>query len=89
MIALGHCFRQSRTARDDLLPCRQHTEKCRRAAVDDCLTVNENLEFSVAAPNHFYLGRKFTTQTRRHTDGVESRYSIRAIANCDPCHVRT
>ena len=48
--------------------------------VDDCFTVHENLEFSVAAPNHFYLGRKLATQTRRHTGGVESRYLIRAIA---------
>ena len=58
--------------RDDLSAGRQHPEKCRRAPVNDSVAVNENLKFSVVASHHFDIGLQFATQTRRHTDGVES-----------------
>ena len=68
----GSLFQAVPYDRDDLLARRHQTEKCRRATVDDGLAVHENLEFPVVAPNHFNVKMKFTTKTRRHTDGVKS-----------------
>ena len=70
----GCCLRgQACPHRRQDLPSRgQHTEKCRRAAVYECLPIHENFEFSVVAPKHLHIGLQLTTKPRRHTDGVQS-----------------
>jgi hypothetical protein len=37
-----------------------------------CVTVHQNLEFSIATSNHFHIGLQFAAKTRRHTDSVNS-----------------
>jgi hypothetical protein len=37
---------------------------------------------------HLDLDPQVTSQLRRHTGGVQTRESVRAITNDDPCHFK-
>jgi hypothetical protein len=71
---------------NDLSAGRKHAECRERTCVDNGLAVDQDLEFSVAALDHVHVRSQFATETRRHTDGVQARHSIRAIANGNPRH---
>jgi hypothetical protein len=71
---------------DYLATRREYAKKRSHAGVDNALAVYENLELPVVSPNHLDIGLQFTTKSRRHTDGVQSCYSICAIPNSNPSH---
>ena len=71
---------------NDLSAGRKHAECRERTCVDNGLAVDQDLEFSVASLDHVHVQSQFATETRRHTDGVQARHSIRAIAKGNPRH---
>jgi hypothetical protein len=71
---------------DHFSPGREHAECRERPGVDDGLAVDQDLEFSVASFDHFDVGSQLATKTRRHTDSVQARHSIGAIADGNPSH---
>lgn len=78
---------QSRTHRvDDLSVRGNHTERREGAAIDHSLIFHEDLVLAVAPVNHFDFDSQVVAKFRRHPDGVKTRQSIRAIANCNSGH---
>lgn len=53
--------------------------------IDDDLIIDEHLELTVPPVDHGHLLLELPTQPSRHPGGMESRDSIRAVANGDPC----
>ena len=72
--------------RDDLRARGHDPEEGRRAAVDHDIPVNRNLELAISPANHVHAGLKLAAKARRHTGGVDTSDSIRAIPDCDACH---
>lgn len=68
-------------------PRREHAQGCQGAAINHCLSVYQHLEFTVPAPHHLNLRAQFATKPRRHPDGVQTGYSICAVANGNASHV--
>jgi hypothetical protein len=50
------------------------------------LPIHEHFVFTIGAVLHLDLDRQVTSQLRRHTGGVKTRKSVRAITNDDPGH---
>ena len=63
-----------------------HADDDQRAPIHDCLAIDEHPVLAVVAPNRVHLDSEFTTEPRRHPDGMDARHSERAIANRDPRH---
>ena len=64
------------------LGCRRHEAQYhQRTTVHDGLAINENFVFPVASANHLDVDVELTANPRRHTGGVQSGHSIRAIPN--------
>lgn len=61
-------------------------ECCKSSAVDDGLTIHEHFVFAIGAVLHLDLDPQVTSQLGRHTGGVETRQSVRAITNDNPGH---
>ena len=72
---------------DNLSPGRHDAECRERSSVDDGLTIHEDFVFGIGTMLHLDLYAQVTSQLRRHTDGVQTGQSIRAITNDDPGHV--
>ena len=70
---------------DNLSSGWHDAECCEGSTVDDGLTIHEHLVFAIGAVLHLDLDPQVTSQLRRHTGGVETRESVRAITNDDPC----
>ena len=73
-------------SRDGLAARRHQSEYHERAAVDDCLTVDEHCVFTVAAVNSIDVDIQRPPEPRRHTDSVQPGDSERAVANDDSRH---
>jgi hypothetical protein len=58
---------------DNLSPSWHDAECCECSAVDDCLTIHENLVLTVSAVNHVDIDPQVTSQLRCHTGGVQTR----------------
>ena len=71
---------------DNLSSGRYDAEYCESSPVDDGLAIHEDLVLTVSAMNHFDINPQVTSQLRRHTDGVQTRESVRAITNDNPGH---
>jgi len=62
-------------------------EECQRTAIDNGLVVDQDFEFAVPTVDHVDLCAEFASYPGRHTGGVNPGDSIRAVPNCDPCHL--
>jgi len=71
---------------DNLSSGWHDAERCERSTVDDGLTIDEHFVFAIRAVLHLDLDPQVTSQLGRHTGGVETRQSVRAITNDDPGH---
>jgi len=71
---------------DDLSAGREDAHHPQRATVDEGLAVELDLELSVAPVDRLHLDAELATDPGRHTDGVQTRDSERAIADGDSCH---
>jgi hypothetical protein len=47
-----------------------HTKSDPASAIDDGFAIHENFVLAVAATDRFHLDSEFTTEPRRHTDGM-------------------
>ena len=65
---------------------RQDAHECKCPAINDNLAIDQDLELPVLAMDHFHVRMQVTANTCRHPDGMEAGYSVRAVANCHPCH---
>ena len=64
------------------LPRRRHQpDDDLRSPVDNRLAVHENLVLAIASRDRIHLDPQLTAEARRHTDGMYSRDSERAITN--------
>ena len=71
----------------DNLSSRGHDAECRQSpTVDDGLTIYENLVLSISPVNHVDIDPQVASQLRRHTGGVQTRQSVRAVSNDNPGH---
>jgi len=84
---LGRLLDQRPDGLDHFLSRRHDPQRDERAAVDDDVVVDEDLEFAVAPFHQIDIGLELTAKTRRHTDGVDAGDSIRAVADGDASHV--
>jgi hypothetical protein len=66
---------------DNLAARRQHANGCQGATVHHNLVVHQNLELTVPSMDLLNVDPKLATESRRHTDGVYARDSIRAELN--------
>jgi hypothetical protein len=71
---------------DDLAAGREDAHHPQRAAVDEGLAVELDLELSVAPVDRLHVDAEFATDPGRHTDGVQTRDSERAVADGDSSH---
>jgi hypothetical protein len=71
---------------DNLSSGWHDAEYCESSTVDDGLTIHEDLVLTISAVNHVDIDPQVTPQLRRHTDGVQTRQSVRAITNDNPGH---
>ena len=67
---------------------RQYAQERERSSVYERLTVDQDLELSVATTNHVHVRSQFTANPHRHPDGVKAGDSIGAVANRHPSHRR-
>jgi hypothetical protein len=65
---------------------RKHAQRSQGASVHNDLVIHQNFEFAIVAADHLDVGLQFTTEARRHPDGVQSGDSIDTIANGNSCH---
>ena len=72
---------------DDLSRRRHHPDNDEFSAIDDGLAIHEDFVFTVAAPDRFHIDPELPAEARRHTGGMQSRHSERAIANRYPGHI--
>ena len=70
----------------DLSRGRHHPNSDQRSPIDDDFAVDENSILAVVPPDRFYFDRELTAEARRHTDGMYSRNSKRAVTNRHPGH---
>ena len=68
-------------------PRREHAQGGQRATINHCLSINQYFELTVPALLQLHVHVQFTTDPRRHPDGVQARHSICTIANANPSHV--
>jgi hypothetical protein len=66
---------------DDRSLGRQYAERCEFPAVDDRCAIDEDLEFTKMPWNHVHIDLQGATDERRHTDGMESGDSKRAVTD--------
>jgi hypothetical protein len=71
---------------DNLSSGWHDAECCESSTVDDSLAIHEHFVLSIAPVDHVDLDPQVTSQLRRHTGGVQTRKSVRAITNDDPGH---
>ena len=71
---------------DNLSSGRYDAEYCESSTVDDGLAIHEDLVLTISAVNHVDINPQVTSQLRRHTDGVQTGQSVRAITNDNPGH---
>jgi hypothetical protein len=71
---------------DNLSPGWHDAECCESSTVDDGLTIHEHFVLRITAVDHVDINPQVTSQLRRHTDGVQTRQSVRAISNDNPGH---
>jgi hypothetical protein len=71
---------------DNLSLGRHDAECCESSTVDDGLTIHEHFVLAIAAVDHVDIDPQVTSQLRRHTGGVQTGQSVRAISNDDPSH---
>lgn len=71
---------------DDFPSGWHDAEYCQSPAIDDGLTIDEHLVLAISAVYHVDLDAEVASQLRRHTDGVQTRHSVRAITNGNSGH---
>jgi len=71
---------------DYFVAARNYAERGERSTVDHHFAVDQYLVLGIVSMNHVHVDLQLTPELRRRTDGVESGYSIRAVANFDSCH---
>jgi len=52
-----------------------------RSSIDNGFTVHQNLVLAIVPRDRVHLYPELTAEARRHTDGMDSRDSERAITN--------
>jgi hypothetical protein len=71
----------------DNLSSGWHDAECGESStVDDGLTIHEHFVLAIATVDHVDINPQVTSQLRRHTDGMQTRQSVRAITNDNPDH---
>jgi hypothetical protein len=71
----------------DHVTARRHdTQEGKRAAVDNDIAIDQNLELSVVSVDHVHVGFQLAAHLGCHTGGVEAGDSVGAVTDGDPCH---
>jgi hypothetical protein len=71
----------------DNLPCRRHYPEDHEAAtIDNYLVVHEDFVFAVMPVDRVDLDPELAAEPCRHTDGMQTGDSERAITNCYAGH---
>ena len=71
---------------DNFSSGRHDAECCESSTINDGLTIHEHFVFAIGAMLHLDLDPQVTSQLRRHTGGVQTGQSVRAITNDNPGH---
>jgi hypothetical protein len=72
----------------DNLSSSWHDAKCcESSTINDRLTIHEHFVLAIGTMLHLDLDPQVTPQLRRHTGGVQTGQSVRAISNDDPRHL--
>jgi hypothetical protein len=71
---------------DNLSSGRHDAERRERSTVDDSLIIHEHFVLAIGAVLHLDIDPQVTSQLRRHTGGVKTGQSVRAITNDNPGH---
>ena len=71
---------------DNLSSGWHDAECCETSTINDGLTIHEHFVFAIGAVLHLDFDPQVTSQLRRHTGGVQTRQSIRAVTNRNSGH---
>jgi hypothetical protein len=72
---------------DDFASGWHDPECCERPTVDDSLPIHKNLVFAIPTVDHIDIDPEVASEFRRHPGGVETRQSVRAVANGNSGHL--
>ncbi len=71
----------------DNLASGRHDAECRESStVDYDLPIHKYFVLGVTTVDHIDVDPEVASELRRHPDGVETRQSVRAVANDNPRH---
>jgi hypothetical protein len=71
---------------DYFAPRGEHTQSREGAGINHSFPVDQHFELTISAPHHLNFLAQFSTKPGRHTGGVETGHSIRAVANDNASH---